>query len=528
MVLLMILIPAVCADNVTISNSQSIRDYVNECSSNDVITLESGTYKEAGIEISKNLTIQGSGDASSVVLNGEYGDSIVKINSPCTVTFKDLTFTSGFSKGNGGAINAQGGCTLILQNCIFTSNMCGANGGAVSICGDFENASPASLKMYGCKFVSNIAGENGGAVNTYMTNTESFDCEFTKNIAGASGGAIASRDYSKTDLICCDIEDNAADNGGAVFNRLSDVYLVDSEIVNNTAKNRGGAFHSTGILSVVSSKIMDNKAKRAGIVYVSNESDSVVPVTIFRLNEIHANTAKDGTIAYFEKMAPNDSDFNSNYWGDVNPNSTNWNESFVRNDVFENPEIWYPLEVSTIKSFPVTKEYTTYTFSAMFTTNAGKPLKNTKVIFKVNKTEYSARTDSNGFANVSVMLSSGNYTITIINTQTGEELSFDLEVPEPTHSQHTNTTVFMRDGKAVGAFTYSVNTHGVKTTLDTGKGIITKAITFNKGGITISTKTNDTVVKDRITTKQITHFFIILLLLAIVIYGSYRYRKSRK
>ena len=55
--LCMLMIPCVCAENVTIDNTMSIQDAVNNVNDNDTIYLTPGTYTESGIKIDKNITL---------------------------------------------------------------------------------------------------------------------------------------------------------------------------------------------------------------------------------------------------------------------------------------------------------------------------------------------------------------------------------------------------------------------------------------------------------------------------------------
>ena len=158
--------------------------------------------------------------------------------------------------------------------------------------------------------------------------------------------------------------------------------------------------------------------------------------------------------------------------------------------------------------------------SARFLDNDGNPLKDTEVILLVDYEEYRTKTDSNGVAIWDLRLS-GDYFFAMINPVTGECYIF----PELMHvSFYSSATTGFRHNGNTHMFT--VNSHGVKSTIKNEKGIVSKAITFSKDKVIISTKTNDSI--DQIVLDRFTRYSIYLLaILCIVIpIGILRYRKK--
>ena len=158
--------------------------------------------------------------------------------------------------------------------------------------------------------------------------------------------------------------------------------------------------------------------------------------------------------------------------------------------------------------------------SARFLDNDGNPLKDTEVILLVDYEEYRTKTDSNGVAIWDLRLS-GDYFFAMINPVTGECYIF----PELMHvSFYSSATTGFRHNGNTHMFT--VNSHGVKSTIKNEKGIVSKAITFSKDKVIISTKTNDSIdqiVLDRFTRYSI--YLLAILCIAIPI-GILRYRKK--
>ena len=81
LIFIFLMIPCVCAENVTIDNTMSIQDAVNSVNDCDTIYLTPGTYVESGIKIDKNITLQGMGSADEVIIDGNHSNSIILVNS---------------------------------------------------------------------------------------------------------------------------------------------------------------------------------------------------------------------------------------------------------------------------------------------------------------------------------------------------------------------------------------------------------------------------------------------------------------
>ena len=158
--------------------------------------------------------------------------------------------------------------------------------------------------------------------------------------------------------------------------------------------------------------------------------------------------------------------------------------------------------------------------SARFLDNDGNPLKDTEVILLVNYEEYRTKTDSDGVAIWDLMLS-GDYFFAMINPVTGECYIF----PELMHvSFYSNATTGFRHNGNTHMFT--VNSNGIKSTIKNEKGIVSKAITFSKDKVIISTKTNDSI--DQIVLDRFTRYSIYLLAILCIVLpiGILRYRKK--
>jgi hypothetical protein len=142
------------------------------------------------------------------------------------------------------------------------------------------------------------------------------------------------------------------------------------------------------------------------------------------------------------------------------------------------------------------------------------------VILLVDYEEYRTKTDSDGVA-IWALLLSGDYFFAMINPVTGECYIF----PELMHVSFssTATTGFRHNGNT---HMFTVNSNGIKSTIKNEKGIVSKAITFSKDKVIISTKTNDSI--DQIVLDRFTRYSIYLLAILCIVLpiGILRYRKK--
>ena len=159
--------------------------------------------------------------------------------------------------------------------------------------------------------------------------------------------------------------------------------------------------------------------------------------------------------------------------------------------------------------------------SAKFLDKDGNPLKDTEVIFLVNGTEYRVKTDSEGYAELGLRCT-GYYFFAIINPVTGECYIFPELTLVAFYSSYT--TGFRHGGNT---YMFTANSNGVKSTIKTDKSIVSKAITFSRDKLILSTKDNgdtEQIVVDRFTRYSI---YLLAILCIIVPIGILRYRKGK-
>ena len=172
----------------------------------------------------------------------------------------------------------------------------------------------------------------------------------------------------------------------------------------------------------------------------------------------------------------------------------------------------------------------------LFLDNHGKPLKNTKVIFLVNGFKLNIKTDSRGYGEAAIASDLHWFNITLINRVTGESYTFPgIYVTRGNYSSsYTGGIAYSGN-----VHYFTINSNGVKSTIKNDEGIVSKAVTYTKGNVIISTKTNkngddsssddngnvEKIVIDRFTRYLI--YLIAVLCIALPI-GILRYKKGSK
>lgn len=187
------------------------------------------------------------------------------IDTKYTVILENLIFK--------GTYITKSNANLIIDNCLFTNSPTSA-----------INSFNGTLKIYNSNFTYN--------------QVKDYHCDFKKLIYD-KGGAIYNR-FSNLTIINSNFLYNEAMNGGAICNVQSDLYIVDSkfignlafegfrdnilqsfggaiyqlfgnnvvisntQFINNTANGYGGAFYSSGILPSPFSQIFSNRLSTDG------------------------------------------------------------------------------------------------------------------------------------------------------------------------------------------------------------------------------------------------------------------------
>ena len=313
LLIIVTIIPVSFAEEINITPDDNIQESVDKLNDGGQLTLTPGEYRENGIIINKNITING----QNATINSQHGNqSIFQVTPGQTVTFNQIKFINANSSQSGGAIYADTS-NLIVNQCAFINNTAERFGAGIYI----DNG---TLKLNNSIFINNIANYDGGAIAiTRKPGNLVENSIFINNTAPNGWGGTFYNWYCDMEINNITITGGLAETGGAIFN-AGDLILTNSHLYNNTATESGGALYN-----YANSAILQN-------------------------NTIHDNYAIKGSdISLFRTTKK--TNLNNNWWGINNPiNNTNypqeWNKRFQTDydQTINNPETWINLK-TTIK-----------------------------------------------------------------------------------------------------------------------------------------------------------------------------------
>ena len=480
--------------------------------------MEPGYYKKSGIEVNKSLTIQGKGSPETVIIDGENKDSIIKVSdSDIKLTIKNITFINALNnQNNGGAIQFYSTGELIIDNCIFIDNKVTTSdgeglGGGIYAHGDALKF--VTLKVTNSKFLNNYAFTDGGAINSKFGTVTISNCIFDNNSADRDGGAVGTRGLANVDISNSVFSNNhATEWGGAINNWLAKFSIDSCDFINNSAITEGGAISNCGSLTkIINSKFINNSAREGGAIHSHKDAMDITVIT--DNDEFLNNTATKGSTIFIAKYTTGTFDFDNNYWGSDDPD---WEKEFYTNDVCSHPTSWLKTVDSTILANNIKRAYNSpYDFTATFLDKLGRPMKNTRVTFKLNNKEYYATTDSNGIARLTLKLDVGKYSITSINPTTCDELIKTATIIERITGNKNINAYYLNgaykvraiddDGNPVKAgqivtFKIGKNTYNIKTD---NKGYASLKLTNAPGKYSITASYKGSAVKNNVKVKHV-------------------------
>lgn len=317
--------------NDKISNSnqnsdESSRELINKISNannGDTIIINPGTYKIHGINITKNISLQGNGDPRDVIIDGEELSTIFFIQDiNVTAKFNNLTIINGKTNNFGGGICIETG-NAYVDNCIFINNtaLSVTNGGAISNYGNETDRS--YLFVNNSLFIGNHADHDGGAVTTCYASSDIYNSVFINNSARRDGGAIRVSVFGYGNVKDCIFMYNHADEwAGAYYSWAGNSSIDRCIFINNTAGTNGGAVMVSGSLNLTNSIIVNNTAdETGGSFYIQQPMFNATTVINVHDNIITNNSSPLGKEVFVKwpdakYLFPK---YNDNDWGDEDP-----------------------------------------------------------------------------------------------------------------------------------------------------------------------------------------------------------------
>jgi len=283
--LLLIFSPVIFAAEITVCasgcNYTTIQAAVNAASSGDVILVNvNGTITASGISISKNLTIRGLGQNTTIIqANASRGvatSRVMYISSGVTVTLEGFTIQHGretattVMNGSGCGILIDGTGTTVTMNNVTVKNndtgVSGSSGAGLTLAGTSSN-----LSVNNCRIEGNISGSNSAGGLYLSASPGTFTAKNTVidgNIGQGVGGVFISSAVTVTFSNCLFNNNQAAGAGnssGAVYAASAIPNFNSCTFTNNTAANFGGAMRIGGA-NITNCTFYNNSALQGGAI----------------------------------------------------------------------------------------------------------------------------------------------------------------------------------------------------------------------------------------------------------------------
>ena len=214
---------------------------------------------------SKSLTIDASNlwdattSAPGLAISGQGASGILYLAGSADVEINGITFTNGYSDGNGGAICISS-ATLSLVNCYVTNNFTKCYGGAVYV------ATGSAFAASDCVVVGNDAKYGGGGVYSDAGETTFTNCAITNNSASTfGGGGIAVRNDAVLAMTNCLVAGNSAPYGAGLDLWGGNTTLYNCTVTDNTASICGGVnLDAPSVLNAYNTIIAGNSVSNTG------------------------------------------------------------------------------------------------------------------------------------------------------------------------------------------------------------------------------------------------------------------------
>jgi hypothetical protein len=254
---------------ITVSEGQSIQSAIEVVPGGGTVLVESGTYYETIDVDGRTVTILGSGEPGSVVIDGEgmRRGVVVARGETAATRFENLVFRNGVNLMD---VDIDGDGSLRWWE------FQGAGGYVYE----------SSPTFVSCRFESNVCTRSGGGMYVFggSSNPEFIDCVFTENESEASGGGV-SLYLSSAMFVDCDLLGNRSESatfggaGMAVTGEGGGVSVTGGRFeANEATSGPGGAVSVSSVSTLVMSGVVaiENTSYAAAAVYGAAGSDFVL------------------------------------------------------------------------------------------------------------------------------------------------------------------------------------------------------------------------------------------------------------
>lgn len=328
----------------------------NAATSGDAIQILAAVHTEAGISLTKDLTISGQGVAATIVQAdtdpGVALDRIFWVQAGANVVIRDMTLRNGNVDGWGGALRNTG--TLTGENLRLVANTAAVGGGAVvnegaltlrqtviqdnsavQFGGGVYNWTGAVLRLADSSIQANVSDNGGGLLNnldaqtiitatTFSANTATTngggalnggvltvsESTFTGNIADSRGGGLGNFGANSVSTVNTSlVSANTANGGGGGLDNVSGTLILNQVTVNGNSADQGGGLSNGDNLVVNNSTFAGNIGFSIG-GGLFNGGDGVISQSTFNNNNApYAGAVINNSSAH---LLTEDSQFNNN------------------------------------------------------------------------------------------------------------------------------------------------------------------------------------------------------------------------
>lgn len=256
----------VCAGGCDFTTIQAAIDDAGTVNG-DIISILDAVHTESGINVTKNLTIQGLGTGSTIVqAHADQGSATDRVFNDTAgsnnVTFSDMTVMHGNVTGRGGGIYSYDD-EVTISDCIIRDNDVTADGGGVYI--DYYG----SGSITNSTISSNNSGGVGGGLYNYGAIASITNSTFNNNTSSNEGGGIYNHYYGTiSSMTISTIGNNevtaANGNGGGLYNHGTITSLLNCTISGNICEIYGGGIYNIGTITLGSVTIANNECGSDG------------------------------------------------------------------------------------------------------------------------------------------------------------------------------------------------------------------------------------------------------------------------
>jgi hypothetical protein len=238
----------VCAKGCDFSTIQAAIDNAGT-SAGAVITVQDAVHTEAGINVHKDVTIQGLGaDRTAVQAHAiltEAPDRVFFVPEGAAVSIKGMTIRHGRAREYdlaGGGLSNLGTCTL--EACVIRDNSANDGGGIFN---------HGTMTIVACAIHGNLAdrqappgyecGSGGGFKNGFRSTLVMENSTISGNIALGKGGGLFVACEGTAKLTNCTISSNEAERDGGGVHVRAPTELVHCTVADNVTARQGGGIY---------------------------------------------------------------------------------------------------------------------------------------------------------------------------------------------------------------------------------------------------------------------------------------------